>query len=105
MRICTGIANSTASPPVQRWPIRSGSGRDFPASSCSSSVTRPVQALKGVFSKLGAVRSLAKIFSGSARTTPKRLCVYTAVFAGYDSIVEHVQQTVDCDFVLFTDDG
>ena len=34
---------------------------------------------------------------------PVRVCVYTAMFAGYDLIVEHVPQTVDCDFIVFTD--
>jgi hypothetical protein len=33
-----------------------------------------------------------------------KVCVYTAVFAGYDRIPEQVQQTVDCDFIVFTDD-
>ena len=35
---------------------------------------------------------------------PTKVCVYTAVFAGYDRILEHIPQTVDCDFVVFTDD-
>jgi len=33
-----------------------------------------------------------------------RICVYTAVFAGYDRIVEHTSQSTDCDFIVFTDD-
>jgi hypothetical protein len=32
------------------------------------------------------------------------VCVFTANFASYDSFVEHVPQTVDCDFIIFTDD-
>ena len=36
---------------------------------------------------------------------PLKVCVYTAVFAGYDRILEHAQQTVDCDFMVFTDDA
>jgi hypothetical protein len=35
---------------------------------------------------------------------PLKVCVYTAMFAGYDRIVEHEPQTVDCDFIVFTDD-
>jgi hypothetical protein len=35
---------------------------------------------------------------------PLKVCVYTAMFAGYDRMLEHVQQTVDCDFTVFTDD-
>jgi hypothetical protein len=36
--------------------------------------------------------------------THPTVCVYTAVFAGYDRILDHVPQTVDCDFKVFTDD-
>lgn len=32
-----------------------------------------------------------------------KVCVYTAMFAGYDRIIEHAPQTVDCDFMVFTD--
>ena len=35
---------------------------------------------------------------------PLKACVYTAMFAGYDKILEHVTQTADCDFTVFTDD-
>src|SRR5437868_12023041 len=35
---------------------------------------------------------------------PLKVCVYTAMFAGYDRILEHVPQTVACDFTVFTDD-
>ena len=35
---------------------------------------------------------------------PTKVCVYTAMFAGYDRILEHIPQTVDCDFTVFTDD-
>lgn len=35
---------------------------------------------------------------------PPTVCVYTAMFAGYDRILEHVPQTVDCNFTVFTDD-
>jgi hypothetical protein len=55
-------------------------------------------------SKLGRITAIAKSFVGRARTKPTKVCVYTAVFAGYDRICEHVPQTVDCDFVVFTDD-
>jgi hypothetical protein len=34
---------------------------------------------------------------------PTKVCVYTAMFAGYDTILEHVPQTVECDFAIFTD--
>ena len=34
-----------------------------------------------------------------------KVCVYTAMFAGYDRILEHTPQSVDCDFLVFTDDG
>ena len=33
-----------------------------------------------------------------------KVCVYTAMFAGYDRILGHAPQTVDCDFMVFTDD-
>jgi TOD1/MUCI70, glycosyltransferase-like domain len=58
-----------------------------------------------MLSKLGRIKAFVKTLAGSARATPSKVCVYTAVFAGYDSIVEHVPQTVDCDFLVFTDDG
>jgi hypothetical protein len=80
-----------------------GVQRVFPTLMKSIGLNR--RASKGTLSKFGGIRLLTKIFSGSARTTANRLCVYTAVFAGYDSIIEHVAQTVDCDFVVFTDDG
>jgi hypothetical protein len=32
------------------------------------------------------------------------ICIYTAMFAGYDSIVEHEKQDRECDFVVVTDD-
>jgi hypothetical protein len=35
---------------------------------------------------------------------PSKVCVYTAVFAGYDQIRAHKAQSVECDFVVFTDD-
>ena len=35
---------------------------------------------------------------------PLKVCVYTAMFAAYDRILEHVPQTADCDFIVFTDD-
>lgn len=31
------------------------------------------------------------------------VCVYTAMFDGYDRILDHVPQTVDCHFTVFTD--
>jgi hypothetical protein len=47
-----------------------------------------------------ALRRFARRLSGAS----PRVCVYTAVFAGYDEILDHVRQTVDCDFFVFSDD-
>jgi hypothetical protein len=32
-----------------------------------------------------------------------RICVYTAIFGGYDHLQQPVPQSVDCDFICFTD--
>jgi hypothetical protein len=58
-----------------------------------------------LLSRLGRIKTFAKTLVGGARARTPKVCIYTAVFAGYDSIVEHVSQTVDCDFLVFTDDG
>jgi hypothetical protein len=60
--------------------------------------------MSGILSKVGRIKAIAKSFVGRARPKQTKVCVYTAVFAGYDRICEHVPQTVDCDFVVFTDD-
>jgi len=53
----------------------------------------------------------SNVFSRLLRANPARplnktkICVYTALYGGYDEVVEHQQQSVDCDFILFTDDS
>jgi O-antigen biosynthesis protein len=47
--------------------------------------------------------SLRRLVNRLIRPTPK-VCVYTAVFAGYDKVLDHARQTVRCDFFVFTDD-
>ncbi len=32
-----------------------------------------------------------------------RICIYTAIFGGYDHLLPPVPQSVDCDFICFTD--
>jgi hypothetical protein len=32
-----------------------------------------------------------------------RICVYTAIYGGYDTLLQPVAQTVPCDFICFTD--
>lgn len=52
----------------------------------------------------GILRSTAGTLLRVFRRSPAKVCVYTAMFAGYDRILEHIPQTVDCDFMIFTDD-
>lgn len=32
-----------------------------------------------------------------------RVCIYTAIFGGYDELKPQPEQTIQCDFVCFTD--
>ena len=36
-------------------------------------------------------------------STHLRTCIYTAIYGGYDALLQPVAQTVDCDFICFTD--
>ena len=63
------------------------------------------QSAFSMLNKLGAITTFAKRLASSTRARPPKVCLYTGVFAGYDSIVEHAPQTVGCDFVVFTEDG
>lgn len=31
------------------------------------------------------------------------VCIYTAIYGGYDDLMEQPKQSIDCDFVCFSD--
>jgi hypothetical protein len=49
---------------------------------------------------------LTKVFwsvPGSNNSAQRPICVYTAIFGGYDALLQPAAQSVPCDFVCFTD--
>ena len=74
-----------------------GQAAGAPLSKAETIVPRPAFG-----SRAGSLRDVLRTPSEAMR--PLKVCVYTAMFAGYDRILEHVPQTVDCDFTVFTDD-